>query len=59
MGTGNRQDKQGFLAAFPLTHLIMGLRKPAVLSTELMQGLEANVQLSRATTLSKISYHKI
>jgi hypothetical protein len=54
-----KQTNQRFLAGFPLIYLIMGPRRPAVLSTELMQGLEANVELSRMTALSKICDHKL
>ena len=45
--------------ARPLTHLIAGPRWPAMLSTELVQGLEANVQLGRARKLGEVRHHKV
>lgn len=41
------------------SYLIVGPRRPTMLSTEAVQGLEANVQLTRARKLGKIRYHKV
>lgn len=45
--------------ACPLIYLIVGPRGPAMLSTEVVQGLEANVQLTWARILGKIRNHKV
>ena len=49
---------QGPRPACSPTYLTVGPRGPAMLSTELVQGLETNVQLGRARTLGKICYHR-
>ena len=49
----------GLRMAFPPTNLVVGPRGTAVLSTELVQGLESNVQLGRARGLGKVCYHKV
>lgn len=47
-----------WLARLP-THLIAGPRWPAMLSTEVVQGLEANVQLGRVRKLGEVRHHKV
>ena len=63
-GQGERHARlqcQGHLPwlAHPYTHLIVGPRGLAVLSTELVQSLESNMQLSRAGILGKVRHHKL
>lgn len=47
-----------WLAQSP-THLIVGPRGLAMLSTKLVQGLEANMQLGRAGILGEVRHHKV